>query len=176
METIKAHPGIAIGAAVVGIIAIWYLMSSSGATQTIQAGPDQSAVAAGTQLQMSQVQAGAQLQGLHDQLQYQASHDSSVIELAKVNNSAAINNNQIIAEVESQKVQAGLEAGKLASTLNAQVQIANVNAGVAKEQSQVAAYTTLADINQRNTASMYGYLTAQTYARANDNSNCLFFC
>lgn len=135
LDTIKSHPIAAVAIViVVGGGTLYALSSGGGSTQTTGATAYDSS---GTALNDQMIAAQQQSANLSAELQASAAHDTTSIELAKIQLQAFNANEQ----TQQFKIENDTAVAMQASTLNAQVAQAGINANV--QQQSIAANTSV---------------------------------
>lgn len=142
LKVFKSRPVLWIVGGIV-LFVIFYLMfnkggsgtsTESGGITTINTGPSDAAIAASTQLQLAQVQAGAAIQQSNAQ-------SAAAIAIATLQAQSDIANTQASADVA--KYTAGVDAATQGQYLNVQKEIAQTNAEYSYDTAKVASETAL---------------------------------
>lgn len=138
IEFAKRHP-VAIGAIVVGIIAVIFIgMSGGGSTSTVSGTASSGDASTGAALAQAQLQLQGQSQSLATQQAINDSNNAAAIQIAQIQQGtslATINAQQQLGSMQIQADQATTINGQ---TLNAQVQNNQIAANLASTQAQFA--------------------------------------
>lgn len=167
LDYMKKHPWTIV--AFVGVLIVLYLFmgSSSSSGQTAVAnsgGPDpNAALAAGTQVQLAQLQYGAQSQGIAAQLSASENQTAAAVTVAGLNASVQQYGIQQSAAVQA----ATLSTQEVVAGFQKDVAIHNIDASVAINAVQSATYSQLAALQASTTQASYQAQTAQLEAFVN---------
>jgi hypothetical protein len=184
IETLKKHPWLMGGTAIVAVLAIVYLNSGSGSSGSVPGG-NTADVQAAENLQGLQLQAQSQAAGYSAAANAQAEQDATQLALAKIQYGVQGDANDLAAQIASQQISAEQQLGSLQSTLSYKANADTLNA-----QTQQLAITTNANLQQTQfitnalveqskiqaDVAKTGIITSgQVYSKAIDAS-CGFFC
>lgn len=125
LETIKAHPFVTAGVVVAGV-AVILIIRSGGDSGSVVMGPDPSATAAGTALQLSQQEQQTRMAGISAQLQSQASDNATRVELAKIEGQYSYDVANLSAGVKLSEIDKTSQLVGMQSTLLAQTEMARI--------------------------------------------------
>lgn len=155
-DLIKKHPIPVIGVIVVGALIVYLLLTRGGggsSGQTVvngSSGPSDAQVAAATSLQLAQIGAGVQTQGIQGQILMQGADIAGQLELAKVGVGASIA--QMTAQLQA--TLRGYDSADLQTTSNRDVQISGIAATLQGQRDQLQVTYDLARLSADSNAHM----------------------
>lgn len=122
-EQVKDHPVISVGVVLAGGLILYYLLAGSKADNIAQGytvAPDQSQVGAATALQTAQLQAQSVSQQIDAAVRVKESDNEAAKYIADLASKTSVNNNTILAGVETSRIAAAKDVALTTTTLEAQ--------------------------------------------------------